>query len=114
MLLAVTGLTHPGTASTYFFFFDQAEDGIRDHCVTGVQTCALPICDFLVFPISKTTRPEPSLTPEVLRLLGYYLAEGSAYIHNKLNQPVVSFSFSETERDYIEEEIGRASCRERV
>src|SRR5215204_6911621 len=26
----------------YCFFF-QAEDGIRDHCVTGVQTCALPI-----------------------------------------------------------------------
>ena len=22
-----------------FFFFFQAEDGIRDHCVTGVQTC---------------------------------------------------------------------------
>src|SRR5215211_8877624 len=27
------------------FFFFQAEDGIRDHCVTGVQTCALPIFD---------------------------------------------------------------------
>src|SRR5256885_12282687 len=27
----------------YFFFF-QAEDGIRDYKVTGVQTCALPIC----------------------------------------------------------------------
>src|SRR5688572_32685922 len=27
----------------YFFFF-QAEDGIRDLTVTGVQTCALPIC----------------------------------------------------------------------
>src|SRR5260221_6887417 len=26
-----------------FPFFFQAEDGIRDHCVTGVQTCALPI-----------------------------------------------------------------------
>src|SRR2546425_8714681 len=26
----------------YFFFF-QAEDGIRDKLVTGVQTCALPI-----------------------------------------------------------------------
>src|SRR6476646_11719956 len=25
-------------------FFFQAEDGIRYHCVTGVQTCALPIC----------------------------------------------------------------------
>src|SRR5260221_592809 len=31
-----------GGVSTFFFFF-QAEDGIRDHCVTGVQTCALPI-----------------------------------------------------------------------
>src|SRR5882762_8460478 len=27
----------------YFFFFFQAEDGIRDSSVTGVQTCALPI-----------------------------------------------------------------------
>src|SRR6266850_2305575 len=27
----------------YFFFFFQAEDGIRDYKVTGVQTCALPI-----------------------------------------------------------------------
>src|SRR5258708_24716946 len=29
-------------ASLFFFF--QAEDGIRDDLVTGVQTCALPIC----------------------------------------------------------------------
>src|SRR5205823_11408640 len=28
-----------------FFFFFQAEDGIRDKLVTGVQTCALPIYD---------------------------------------------------------------------
>src|SRR5256886_6515250 len=27
------------------FFFFQAEDGIRDLTVTGVQTCALPICE---------------------------------------------------------------------
>src|SRR5438034_11332613 len=33
MLISISGL----------FFFFQAEDGIRDHCVTGVQTCALPI-----------------------------------------------------------------------
>src|SRR5690606_40414715 len=31
-----------------FFFFFQAEDGIRDFHVTGVQTCALPILDGLV------------------------------------------------------------------
>src|SRR5690625_298480 len=29
-----------------FFFFFQAEDGIRDGHVTGVQTCALPIYGF--------------------------------------------------------------------
>src|SRR5688572_9065404 len=30
-----------------FFFFFQAEDGIRDLTVTGVQTCALPIAIWL-------------------------------------------------------------------
>src|SRR5258708_14564196 len=30
-------------ATMGFFFFFQAEDGIRDDLVTGVQTCALPI-----------------------------------------------------------------------
>src|SRR5438034_8112939 len=30
------------TGSVQDLFF-QAEDGIRDHCVTGVQTCVLPI-----------------------------------------------------------------------
>src|SRR5258708_19303213 len=29
--------------SVFLFFFFQAEDGIRDDLVTGVQTCALPI-----------------------------------------------------------------------
>src|SRR5258706_2303116 len=32
----------------WFFFFFQAEDGIRDWSVTGVQTCALPISKCLV------------------------------------------------------------------
>src|SRR3989441_997935 len=34
----------PDLSITSFFFF-QAEDGIRDKLVTGVQTCALPICN---------------------------------------------------------------------
>src|SRR5260221_2320254 len=29
--------------SSRMLLYCQAEDGIRDHCVTGVQTCALPI-----------------------------------------------------------------------
>src|SRR5690606_40149030 len=36
---------------SFFFFFFQAEDGIRDFHVTGVQTCALPIsCAFAEGP----------------------------------------------------------------
>src|SRR5438132_319244 len=38
-------------------FFFQAEDGIRHHCVTGVQTCALPICSG-----AKPAPPPPSTT----------------------------------------------------
>src|SRR5215510_6341991 len=36
-------MTNLGTIRSYFVFFFQAEDGIRDGHVTGVQTCALPI-----------------------------------------------------------------------
>src|SRR2546421_6042001 len=32
-----------GDSAWIFFFFFQAEDGIRDLIVTGVQTCPLPI-----------------------------------------------------------------------
>src|SRR2546429_5949059 len=34
----------PADKCVLIFFFFQAEDGIRDVAVTGVQTCALPIC----------------------------------------------------------------------
>src|SRR5256885_9017023 len=46
-----------GTWVTLFFFF-QAEDGIRDYKVTGVQTCALPIfIQVLLAPIASIGRP---------------------------------------------------------
>src|SRR5690625_7151404 len=38
----------------FFFFFFQAEDGIRDGHVTGVQTCALPI--YSVHVLADTIR----------------------------------------------------------
>src|SRR5207244_9615437 len=44
----------------YFFFF-QAEDGIRDDLVTGVQTCALPISRFrclITLTDERTTDPK--------------------------------------------------------
>src|SRR6185312_11123685 len=34
---------HKYNVILFYFFFFQAEDGIRDLIVTGVQTCALPI-----------------------------------------------------------------------
>src|SRR5947209_18978971 len=50
----------------YLFFFFQAEDGIRDIGVTGVQTCALPIS--LPHEVAPAATPEPSqycvITPD--------------------------------------------------
>src|SRR5256885_17074687 len=42
-LVLERGLYWMGLFESVMFFFFQAEDGIRDYKVTGVQTCALPI-----------------------------------------------------------------------
>src|SRR2546427_1643876 len=42
--MVIIRLTIIDVSSFVVFFFFQAEDGIRDLTVTGVQTCALPIC----------------------------------------------------------------------
>src|SRR5260370_24808639 len=47
-----------GELGNVFFFFFQAEDGIRDSSVTGVQTCALPI-----LLLRKMPRREAQLPP---------------------------------------------------
>src|SRR5947209_13456677 len=41
----------------FLFFFFQAEDGIRDIGVTGVQTCALPICSRCEFDSTRGDQP---------------------------------------------------------
>src|SRR5690606_40092070 len=86
-----------------FVFFFQAEDGIRDFHVTGVQTCALPIwldgaaADRRVYPAidlgRSSTRNEALLT-----------SEAEARIMNRIRR-------SHTNGASLE--IGRASCRER-
>src|SRR5256885_7898897 len=43
------GASESNSEASVFFFF-QAEDGIRDYKVTGVQTCALPISAATVLP----------------------------------------------------------------
>src|SRR2546422_11676764 len=47
-----------------FFFFFQAEDGIRDVAVTGVQTCALPI-SFRSFRLDGEPLMAPNATEAV-------------------------------------------------
>ena len=47
------------------FFFFQAEDGIRDYKVTGVQTCALPIWKivfYLEYPASQLSSSSSETT----------------------------------------------------
>src|SRR5256884_1907374 len=69
----------------FFFFFFQAEDGIRDVAVTGVQTCALPILrvtasaeDGEIMAVQHTRHPVTGLQfhPEsVLTEYGYVLVD---------------------------------------
>src|SRR2546422_3819618 len=55
------------------FFFFQAEDGIRDVAVTGVQTCALPICNpAQPFPVADCELPGSPF--------GLDVAGGHAYV----------------------------------
>src|SRR5260370_1092870 len=55
------------------FFFFQAEDGIRDSSVTGVQTCALPISNCMPDWLTQADREEAiyvlkqRLTPAQMR-----------------------------------------------
>src|SRR5699024_11555865 len=94
-------------------FFFQAEDGIRDRNVTGVQTCALPILEIL----NESETPPFSITDvndidENVRLKYRYIdlrRESLAQTFKMRHQ------ITRSVRNYLDEgEIGRASCRERV
>src|SRR5256885_3369630 len=94
-------------ASLYHIFFFQAEDGIRDYKVTGVQTCALPIS-----PTKNVDSSEARNTAawaiscgSPKRLRGTFCrtraANSSSASGVRPSRPKIG-------------EIGRASCRERV
>src|SRR5256885_8299889 len=89
------------------FFFFQAEDGIRDYKVTGVQTCALPI--------SCIGRPRahshPGFPDRAPCRAGNSRCLQSEYARSASRPPNVRPKF---EAPSARCEIGRASCRERV
>src|SRR5206468_5310609 len=89
--------------SPVFFFFFQAEDGIRDLIVTGVQTCALPISA----PPSQTR-----YTAVPVALIG--LLEGWPAGVLAAALPAVYRVWLGGAGAPAGVQIGRASCRERV
>src|SRR5699024_11384782 len=94
------------------FFFFQAEDGIRDRNVTGVQTCALPI--------SRLKRMAArygrwfTITPdEVASASVWFQRYGAAAVFFGRMVPTIRTVIS-LPAGIVRMEIGRASCRERV
>src|SRR5258706_4732977 len=93
----------------YLCFFFQAEDGIRYWSVTGVQTCALPICRAAWVAVGLPDRehardPDPhprdvSPDPDLVRD-GRGGGEPQRSFGDRLGPGIF--------------QIGRASCRERV
>src|SRR2546429_4327150 len=86
------------------FFFFQAEDGIRDVAVTGVQTCALPISETL-----KNVADARS-SYELVRIKRSQLRT-TAFAAWIAIIGVVALAFVSISE---QRKIGRASCRERV
>src|SRR5580704_12658286 len=72
----------------FIFFFFQAEDGIRDGRVTGVQTCALPISDLsrcsderaAAVPV-QAAMPIPCPCPESIEAPAAYVPKRSRGFH---------------------------------
>src|SRR5258706_9149313 len=90
---------------SWFFFFFQAEDGIRDWSVTGVQTCALPICS------SDENVENLDYGWVFCRVDGTVTANiGIVSIPKRLKLRMADV----TPPGPLFTEIGRASCRERV
>src|SRR5438093_10446300 len=82
-----------------FCFFFQAEDGIRDWSVTGVQTCALPILD----------APNASAAAAVRKPVG-----GRGGSVGGVQQVWSLAQMAPRPQSTSAAQIGRASCRERV
>src|SRR5207244_6468674 len=91
-------------------FFFQAEDGIRDDLVTGVQTCALPICPRASVALKTVglsallVRDPPQAASRPISSTRAATASGGL---------VFILALRGEGADRCHDQIGRASCRER-
>src|SRR2546430_4008701 len=93
-----------GRCSTFFFF--QAEDGIRDLTVTGVQTCALPI-------FCRVWQPRDAWSSIDV---AEFDAEPPVYAERSGRSASAKTAARQARPTFtpVAREIGRESCRERV
>ncbi len=61
----------------------------------------LAVGDLLCFPVAAKQRDHPELSDDLVRFLGYYLAEGSAFENGVSGVPTVRLSFHIDERDKV-------------
>src|SRR2546430_10522742 len=111
MAVGVAGPAHgvQGVGGMWvFLFFFQAEDGIRDLTVTGVQTCALPIY------ASASVSPDPFLFPDYGDTLALaFQKEAELFFDSIVREDRPTADLLTADYTFVNE-IGRASCRERV
>src|SRR3712207_3262152 len=96
-----------------FFFFFQAEDGIRDIGVTGVQTCALPISadPRLIVPIGTCEQHGPHLPFGCDTIIVERLADDLSARFGVLRAPAVEYGVNTP----LEREIpGNAAMRKKT
>src|SRR6266513_2299374 len=91
-----------------FFFFFQAEDGIRDRNVTGVQTCALPILTHIPSGLVVASQQERSqhknkqTALKMLKIRLYNLeAEKQAKKKAEMDSAKQDVSFGSQARSYV-------------
>src|SRR5690606_40107420 len=93
----------------FFLFFFQAEDGIRDFHVTGVQTCALPISKRHLTELEAVLEAGPYGTALSAGATGTAGPVGSAGAGGRLARRAPG----PRPDPAVRRQIGRASCRER-
>src|SRR3712207_7424371 len=89
-----------------FFFFFQAEDGIRDIGVTGVQTCALPISGATRTEFFDVVGTEDAAAGTPMQTADQVITTALTTLDRRTPPPSVVSG--------RRNQIGRASCRERV
>src|SRR5690606_40739181 len=94
--------------------FFQAEDGIRDFHVTGVQTCALPIYPEAIETTRRVLGDVITYFDDAYDALSDADALAICTEWNEFRRPDFERMHAQLRNPLVFDEIGRASCREGV